>query len=78
LIKREYYHGGGHPRPSILNWFTRKLITGLLGSRQVLLGFQKKPKIQLEEYLIFDDTSPSTLLEKFACKEVLGQKGLPP
>jgi hypothetical protein len=42
------------------------------------LGFQKKPKIQLEEYLIFDDTSPSTLLEKFACKEVLGQKGLPP
>ncbi len=36
------------------------------------------PKIQLEEYLIFDDTLPSALLEEFACKEVLGQKGLPP
>jgi hypothetical protein len=53
-------------------------MTGLLGSRQVLFGFQKKPKIQLEEYLIFYDTLPSTLIEKFACKEVLGQKGLPP
>jgi hypothetical protein len=42
------------------------------------LGFEKKAMIQLEEYLIFDDTLPSTLLEKFACKEVLGQKGLPP
>jgi hypothetical protein len=55
-----------------LEWFTRKLITGLLGSRYIPLWFQKKPKIQLEEYLIFDDTLPSALKEKFACKKVMG------
>ncbi len=44
----------------------------------MLLRVQNKPKIQLEEYLFFDDTLPSAHLEEFACKEVMGQKGLPP
>ncbi len=37
-----------------------------------MLGFQKNPKWQLEEYLIFCYTLPSALLEIFAFKEVLG------
>jgi hypothetical protein len=37
------------------------------------LLFQNKLKIQLEEYINFDDTLPSAFLEEFACKEVLGQ-----
>ncbi len=44
----------------------------------MLLWFQNKLKIQLEEYLFFDDTSPSAHLEEFACEEVMGQKVLPP
>ncbi len=41
--------------------------------RYVLLCFKNKPKIQLEEYLNFDDTLPSAFLEEFASKEVMGQ-----
>jgi hypothetical protein len=31
-----------------------------------MLLFQNKLKIQLEEYIIFDDTLPSAFLEEFA------------
>ncbi len=39
-----------------------------------MLGFQKNPKWQLEEYLIFRHTLPTTLLEHFAFKEVLANR----
>jgi hypothetical protein len=42
-------------------------------AQQTMLGFQKNPKRQLEEYLIFCYTLPSELLEHFAFTEVLGQ-----
>jgi hypothetical protein len=38
-----------------------------------MLGLQNITKRQLEEYLIFCYILPSGLLEKYACKEVMGK-----
>jgi hypothetical protein len=50
----------------------------LIRLKEDTVAVSNQPKIQLEKYLIFDDTLPSAILEKFACKEVMGQKSLPP